>query len=354
MSELRVLVVDDDATYRRILDQSLRRVGITEIATAGEQGIARNKIEREQFDVVTIDVVLRDGSGLDLLKWIRANHPGIAAILVTSGSERDACSAVDGLLLGASALILKPSGPDAAAKLDEGLTSALAVVSRTTSRIPRQSTTRLPRIFSEPPAAMTRDVIAIGASTGGPAAVLALLTALPPGFKTPILITQHMPAQHVPHFANLLRDRSGLHIAVAEHGESVVPGRIYVAPGGCHLRLIRQAAGQLTLVHDNGPEEHYCRPAVDPMFRSVAAACGAATIGVVLTGMGTDGALGAVALRERGAPVLVQDRKSSVVWGMPGAVVAKGAAEVIAPTVELAGWIVSLDKSCQNATRRTS
>ncbi|MCX5746756.1 MAG: response regulator [Proteobacteria bacterium] len=346
---LRALVVDDDATYRRILDQSLRRLGVTEVSLAGDTSLARGKLEREPFDIITIDVVLRGESGLDLLKWVRANYPRVTAILVTSGSQAQASSAVDGLLLGAAALIIKPSGPDASARLDAALKDSIAVVARTTGTIPRITTGSIPRVAAPPPPRImardlvpcTREVIAVGSSTGGPPAVLLFLSSLPPGFRTPILLTQHMPALHVPHFAALLRDRTGLAVAVAEHGERVVPGRIYVAPGGAHLRVSRQGA-QLVLLHDDGPEEHFCKPAVDPMFRSVATACGAASIGVVLTGMGSDGALGAMSLRERGAPVLVQDKASSVVWGMPGAVVAKGAADVVAPIGELAQRVVSL------------
>jgi len=354
MKPLRVLVVDDDAAYRRILDQSLRRIGVAEVSLAGEVGLARSKIEREPIDVVTIDVVLRGESGLDLLKWLRAHHPKVIAVLITSGSESQACSAVDGLLLGASALIIKPSGPDASAKLDAALNEALSVPSRlaTTSRIPRLPSSQIPRISPSDLVAAPRDLVAVGASTGGPSAVLLLLMSLPVGFRTPIVITQHMPALHVPHFAALLRERSGLDVAIAQHGEHLAAHRVYLAPGGSHLRVIRQGS-RLVLVHDDGDEEHFCRPAVDPMFRSVATACGAASIGVVLTGMGSDGALGAMALREQGAPVLVQDKVSSVVWGMPGAVVAKGAADLVAPVVELAQWVGSLDIS-QNSNRRTS
>lgn len=350
---LRALVVDDDATYRRILDQSLRRIGIAEVSLAGESSVARGKLEREPFDVITIDVVLRGESGLDLLAWVRAKYPKLTAILVTSGSESQACRAVDGLLLGASALIIKPSGPGAAAQLDAALSEAISVPSRRgmSGRLPRLPSMPMPSI--DDLIAAPREIIAIGASTGGPQAVLLLLTSLPRSLRTPIVITQHLPALHVPHFASLLRERSGLDVGVAKHGEQLASGRIYLAPGGAHLRVIQQGS-RLVLVHDDGPEEHCCRPAVDPMFRSVAAACGAGSIGVVLTGMGSDGALGAVALRDRGAPVLVQDKASSVVWGMPGAVVAKGAADVVAPIVELAQWVATLDGSQKHSTWRTA
>ncbi len=192
--------------------------------------------------------------------------------------------------------------------------------------------------------AAPRDVIAVGASTGGPHAVFEFLDALPATRRTPIVVTQHMPEPHVAHFAATLRDRTGLDIAVAVHGELLAPGRIYIAPGGAHLQVVRRGRA-LALVHDDGVAEHRCRPAVDPMFRSVAAACGAAAIGIVLTGMGVDGAIGAIAMRAAGAPILVQDQASSVVWGMPGAVVARGAADIVGTIAELASWVDRLDRA---------
>jgi two-component system chemotaxis response regulator CheB len=343
---LRALVVDDSSTYRRALGQSLRRVGVTEVSVAGDLKTARAKLEREPVDVVTIDVVLHGESGLDLLAWLSANRPSVIAILVTAGSEPQACLAVDGLLLGAAGLIVKPTGPEASAQLDAALADTIAAaryrMTRTTTRIPRQSTTPLPSLAADLVPA-PRDVVAIGASTGGPPAVLQFLSTLPADWQTPVVITQHMPALHVPHFAASLAARTALAVAVAVHGERLAPRRIYLAPGGAHLRVVRQPTGALILVHDHGPEEHYCRPAVDPMFRSIALACGAAAIGVVLTGMGSDGALGALAMREQGAPILVQDKASSVVWGMPGAVVSRGAADVVASIAELVHWVDTLD-----------
>lgn len=338
---MRALIVDDDPTYRRILAQSLQRIGVTEVAMAGEIELAMGKLEREVFDVVTIDVVLRGETGLDLMKWVRVHRPALIALLVTSGSAAQASSAVDGLLLGATAVILKPSGPDAPGELDRRLGAALALAERqATDRLPRVASLPLPTLprASAPLASPgPRELVALGASTGGPAAVLLFLSSLPAEFRAPIVITQHMSAPHVPHLAKLLRERSGLAVAVAEEGEPVESARVYIAPGGAHLRVVRRGA-RLVLTHDHGEEEHFCRPAVDPMFRSVAAACGASALGVVLTGMGSDGAAGAVALREHGALVIVQDRASSVVWGMPGAVVARGAADMVAPVVELAQW----------------
>jgi two-component system chemotaxis response regulator CheB len=196
-----------------------------------------------------------------------------------------------------------------------------------------------------------REVIAIGASTGGPPVLLEFLNALPRDYATPMMIVQHMPVLHMPHFADLLRQRSKRQVVIPADGETVLPGRVYVAPGGLHMMLKRSAKG-LILLHSDGPEEHNCKPAVNPLFRSVAAVCGHLATAVVLSGMGEDGATGAGEMRAAGAPILVQDRDSSVVWGMPGAVVARGAADFVATAGELAKWVVSLDSSYRQTERK--
>lgn len=339
---LNGLVVDDDAAYRRILTTSLQRIGVANVSVAGDLSLARSKLDREAIDFVTIDIVMRGESGLELLKWMQTHHPDIATILVTSGAESAACRAVDALLLGATALVLKPSGPLAAARLDQSLYEVVSGLS-----VVRHADTGIPTLARKEASALRsahRDLIVVGASTGGPPVVMKFIEGLPKPLRTPILITQHMPATHMPHFATLLKERTGVNVDIAHDREEVQSGRVYVAPGGLHLRVER-GPRRLILCHDQGPEEHHCRPAVDPMFRSAAIACGGALVGVVMTGMGADGALGAMALRERGAPVVIQDRESSVVWGMPGAVASKGAADVVAPADDLANWVASLDSS---------
>jgi len=328
----RVLVVDDDATYRLIITKTLETIeGVEVVAVAGTVALAKAKIQRGNIDLVTIDVVLRDESGFELVEWIKQNHPHLTMVLVTAGSENNGRQTVDALLLGVSALVLKPQSGDERALLGTALRRALDGVLRRDS--PQSSS---PKILAQARAAV-RQVIAIGASTGGPPVVLQLLRSLPPTFDVPILITQHMPAAHIPYFVDLLAVQSGRRVVAAVHGMVIEPGVTYVASEGRHMRLAR-SMNRLILTQDAGPEEHHCRPAVDPLFRSVAEICGAETIGVVISGMGCDGAQGAVALRAHGAPVVVQDRETSVVWGMPGAVVA--AADVVAPANELAGWIV--------------
>lgn len=330
---MRVLVVDDDPAFRRALSTTLAALpGVEVSGTVASNAEAKAFLSELEVDVITLDVVLREEYGLDLIPWLQKTCPRAIVILVTSGSRHEARTAVDALFLGASSLILKPSGPDAPLTLRRALEAELAVAAK---RLATPVPTGAGRFIL----AERREVIAVGASTGGPPVVLELLKALPTHFRTPLVLTQHMPAFHVPFFVDLLARQSGRDVRVAADGEVILDGVVYVAPGDRHMTL-RRPRGTLSIALDDGPMEHGCRPAVDPMFRSVAATCGRAAVGVVLTGMGVDGAAGASAMRGHGAPIVVQDRVTSVVWGMPGAVVAAGAADTVVPGPEVARHII--------------
>ncbi len=177
------------------------------------------------------------------------------------------------------------------------------------------------------------EVVVIGVSTGGPAALAELLPALPPGLPVPVLIVLHMP----PMFTRLLAERLALSSAAPVHeaadGDSVKPGHVYLAPGGYHMSLVREGGPRIVL--DQKPPENHCRPAVDVLFRSVAKAYGAATLAVVLTGMGQDGMIGCELIRAAGGQVIVQDQATSVVWGMPGCVARAGLADEVLPLVQI-------------------
>lgn len=340
-ARIRVLVVDDDPTYRRIVSTILGSMPEVElVGTAATLALARRCIEQGNVDAVTLDCVLRDESGLDLLEWIRATHPKIVVILLTAGQNKAACRAVDALLLGASGIVIKPSGRQAEQELKTALQSALAAAAP-------QPLSSLPPLRSLPPGtpqgsrvhAQHRELIAVGASTGGPPVLLRFLRELPASFDVPIVITQHMHASHLGYFIDLLAAQSGRQVRPARHGELVEPGQTYVAGRAAHL-LVERVADQIVLLEDDGPEEHNCKPSVDPMFRSVARTCGEWSVGVVMTGMGSDGALGAAAMRAIGAPVVAQDQATSVVWGMPGATVALGAANKVVAGDALAQCVV--------------
>jgi two-component system chemotaxis response regulator CheB len=327
---LGVLVVDDDAVCRRSLQAIVGTVsGVHVVGTARDIETAKRAIERGDVSILTLDVVLKAESGLDLLSWLAAEHSEISVIVVTAGRDTAARTEVDAIFLGASALLLKPDNGASRQEFEQALCRTLVQMSE------RQEPRPVTPAPQTAPTAAFREVIAVGASTGGPPVVLGFLKSLRASFEVPILVVQHMPQAHVGYYAEHLQAHARRPVLLGRHGEVVQRGRVYVAPGGVHMQVVR-VGSKLAIHLDDGPEEHYCRPAVDPLFRSVAAACGASSVGVVVTGMGSDGAIGATLLRKAGAPVVVQDRQSCVVWGMPGAVVRAGAASAEVPAAELA------------------
>lgn len=320
---LRVVVLDDDPVFRAVLSRMLRSIGLDVAATCADIASAQRRVSRGDIDAVTVDVVLRGESGLDFLKWCRATHPSTINVLVTAGSERGARTGIDGVLLGAAALLTKPD-----AKRLPGFENELR-------RVFSDGHGKKPTRALVPPSgpalrrAHRRELLAVGASTGGPPALLKLLKGLPGWFDAPIVITQHMPSEHLEHFAELLTGQTPRAVTLVTEAMPLERGKTYLAGAERHLQVVRQGNGTLTARPLDTPPEHHCRPAVDPMFVSVAQACSGTALGVVLTGMGSDGAKGATQLRERGNPVLVQDEASSVVWGMPAAAMTAGAADAV-------------------------
>lgn len=356
----RVLVVEDEVIFRRALSRCLAGLSDDiEVQTATTVAGARRRIETERFDLVTLDLTLADGDGTELLRWMKRSLRAPPVVVVTGGNPA-VPTEVDAILMGAARMIQKPGGRGA----EEALRALVAPLVDEIRNAPKGRSARrpTPTPFAEPAervsgppslraargaaatlserpvSAMPREVIAVGASTGGPAVITALLRGLGSGFTTPVLVTQHMQSQHIQYFIELLRSQTGRDVRLAVDGEALVPGRTYVAGGPGHLTVLRRD-GRLRVRIDDGPEEHHVKPAVDPLFRSVAEECGAAAVGVVISGMGSDGAQGALAMRLRGAVVIAQDEATSAVWGMPGAAVTAGAADVVAPAKDLADWV---------------
>ena len=332
---MRVLIVDDDAVYRRILSQTFATiVGARVVAAVGTLQAAKEALSARGIDNVTLDVVLDGASGLDILPWLNRHHPKVLTVLLTSGTERRASQSIDAMLLGASTFILKPSGPGAPARLKEELQRFVSGACPTKpAKLGGKTATLM--------LAGRRELIAVGASTGGPPVVLQFCKDLPQELRVPILVTQHMPLSHLANFVAMLNYAGGRRVVAAREGDVIAPNTVVVAASDCHLGVSRQA-GSLVVRELHTPAENFCRPAVDPMFRSVAQACGSAAVGVVMTGMGSDGAKGAAVLQAANAPVVVQDEASSVVWGMPGATVLAGAASDVVPAVRLGQTVAGL------------
>ena len=345
---IRVLVVDDSAVMRQLLTGMLSRdPGIEVVGSAADPLIALQKIQRLKPDVLTLDIEMPRMNGLDFLEKLMREQP-LPVVMVSSLTERGAAATLQALALGAVDVIAKPR----AAAMHEFEQSAAEVATRVRhaaqARVQARPdpASRTPAVLSPPPslpacaASRAARLVAIGASAGGTEAIRHVLAAMPAD-TPPIVITQHIPAAFSQPFIERLDRHSQLHVLEAGDGMPLQPGHAYLPPPGRHLGVSRHGGGWCCTVIDGEPVHHH-RPAVDVMFESVARHAGPRAVGVLLTGMGSDGARGLLAMREAGAATLVQDEASSVVWGMPGAAVKLDAAGEIVPLQDVAARILAL------------
>jgi two-component system chemotaxis response regulator CheB len=339
MGRIRILVVDDSVVIRRLLCDTLAKdPELDVLASAGDGRIALAKISQLHPDLVTLDIEMPVMNGLETLAEIRKTYPRLPVIMFSTLTERGASATLDALSLGASDYATKPSNtgsPDAAI---EAVRAELIpkIKALCPGSGPKLKTLPPPRPATPVRPRMRRpiEIVAIGTSTGGPNALGEVLPRIPSGFPVPIVVVQHMP----PIFTHLLAERlahqSKIPIAEGRAGVSLEPGHAWIAPGNFHMTVDHTGAfWRLNLNQE--PAQHSCRPAVDVLFRSVAA-CRANVLGVVMTGMGSDGVAGARQIREAGGEVIIQDEASAVVWGMPGLVYAAGQADGVYPLDQLA------------------
>jgi two-component system chemotaxis response regulator CheB len=384
---ISVLVVDDSAVVRRLIVDALGGApDIQVVGTAGNGRLAQGKIDQLRPDVVTMDIEMPEMDGIEAVRELRKRHPRLPVIMFSTLSAAGATATLEALAAGATDYVTKPSNVGSVAASIAAVREQLiprihalagrrlpAPVSRPAARpggavVPgrpglgggfaRPGTTpgrsvptgppgteRMPAPAGAAPTGVTPrhggrpsgriDLLAIGSSTGGPDALTSVLLGLPTELPVPIVITQHMPPVFTKMFAERLNRSTPLTVVEAEDGMSLQPGTVYIAPGDKHLVVQRRGTATLTQL-SGAPPENSCRPAVDVMFRSVASLYGAAAYAVVLTGMGHDGRAGAQELRAAGGEVLAQDEATSVVWGMPGAVVGAGLADVVLPLDRIA------------------
>ncbi len=328
MNKLKVLIVDDSAVVRQIFSEVLSREPDLEVVgTAPDPYVARDKIVQTRPDVITLDVEMPRMDGLTFLKKIMHYHP-LPVIIVSSLTPRGGKMALQALELGAVEVLAKPgvyAAGDLAAELPAKVRAAARV--RFDSRKIQEAAAKPPPARPAPLAQTTDKIIAIGASTGGTEAIKEVLMGLPQ--NTPgLVIVQHMPPKFTSAFAERLNQQCALEVKEAQDGDSVVTGRALLAPGNYHMLLKRSGARYFVQVK-NGPPVHHQRPSVDVLFNSAALTAGANVIGVILTGMGADGAEGLLALKERGAYTIAQDEASCVVFGMPKEAIRKGAAQKV-------------------------
>jgi two-component system chemotaxis response regulator CheB len=343
MRPVRILIVDDSAVARKLLNDLLASDPETVVAgSAGDGRQALLRIRDLKPDLVTLDIDMPGMDGLEALVEIRKLYPKLPVIMVSTLTERGAMVTLDALARGASDYVAKPSPSETPERSHERVRKELIrkIKSLCAERAPQPQPQLRPaftRLSGRPQPRI--DVIAIGTSTGGPGALSELIPQLPADLPVPIVIVQHMP----PLFTRLLAERlnaiAPLEVREGKEGEKLRGGQVWIAPGDLHMTVARKGTDFL-LGLNRDPEENSCRPAVDVLFRSVAQTYGANVLAVVLTGMGSDGTQGAAAVREAGGEVIVQDEESSVVWGMPGKVVAASLADHIFPLSRIAPEVV--------------
>jgi len=340
MAPIRVLVVDDSATMRGLITSALRKdPNIEVVGTAGDPIEARAAIKALNPDVITLDIEMPNMNGLEFLEKIMRLRP-MPVVMMSTLTLAGADATLQALELGAFDCVAKPAnvadGASAYAELVQKVKSAAKSAGRTRSTAAQTSPRRTGYRASGA-------LVAIGSSTGGVEALLSIIGRFPEGCP-PTVVTQHMPATFTKSFAARLDRACGARVEEAYDGAPIEPGRIYVAPGGAaHLEVVRSGGLRCRLRESDPVSGH--RPSVDVLFKSVAEATGAASVGVILTGMGRDGAQGLMAMRSQGAHTLGQDESTCVVYGMPRAAYELGAVERQLPLPAMGEAILDL---CSN------
>ncbi|MFP4208645.1 MAG: chemotaxis response regulator protein-glutamate methylesterase [Wenzhouxiangella sp.] len=335
---VRVLIVDDSALVRTILTRVLDSdPEIEVVGTAPDPFVARDKIKQLNPDVITLDIEMPRMDGITFLKNLMRLRP-MPVVMVSTLTQHGADATLKALALGAVDYVGKPQA-DVGEKLGEYAEELIEKVKSAASSRPRTlRVTPPPRIERFTPA--TRRLVVMGASTGGTQAVREILEVLPAS-APPIVIAQHIPASFSKPFAERLDQHSAMTVCEAEDGMRIKPGHAYIAPGDRHLGVGRSGLEWVCQVHD-GKRVNRHRPSVDVLFLTAARHVGKHAIGVLLTGMGDDGARGLKAVRDAGAQTLVQDEATSVVWGMPGAAVRLGASDQVLPLGDIAQALLAL------------
>jgi len=342
---IRVLVVDDSVVIRRLVTHALEQDPMLEVVGAASNGaIALQRIPQFSPDVLTLDIEMPEMDGLEMLRRVRRDYPHLRVIMFSTLTERGAAITLEALTLGADDYVAKVSNEGSLDRSMMRLREELIPKIKQFFHLPDQSRAaarpQLPPVAPAPAVwrgtpvlhsmQVRPKVVVIGVSTGGPIALSGILPKLPAGFPLPVLVVQHMPPLFTRLLAERLHSTCRLRVEEATQGETVDAGKILMAPGDFHMKVVSNG-GAVRVCLDQSPPQNSCRPAVDALFTSVGEVYGGAAIAVILTGMGQDGLRGTEILKARGASVLAQDEASSVVWGMPGAVVNAGLADRILP-----------------------
>jgi two-component system chemotaxis response regulator CheB len=342
-SKLRVLVVDDSAFMRRLTSQIISDSGEFAVAGTARNGYdALKQIHALDPDIVTLDVDMPELDGLSALGYIMSETPRPVVMLSAGTTNGGHAATLRALELGAVDFVLKPSGSislDLRRITDRLLNALRGAANANLSGLRMLARPTLDGLSSRVDGiARATCAVVIASSTGGPRALAAIVPQLPRGLPAAVLIVQHMPAGFTKSLAQRLDTVSPVRIDEAEHGEPVVHGRAYVAPGGFHMTVRDDGAGPVIAL-DTSPSIWGVRPAADLLFRSAAELFGASTVAVVLTGMGRDGAEGTRAIREAGGRAVIQDRETATIFGMPQAALHHAGADRVVPLTDVGASI---------------
>jgi len=343
---IRVLIVDDSAVVRKVLTEELNRErGIEVIGTAPDPYVARDKIVQLKPDVVTLDIEMPRMDGLTFLKKLMKHFP-LPVIVVSSLTTEGGTMAMEALSSGAMEVISKPTAAYSVGEMGVQLADKIRAVAHVDIRrqIGSAKATAAPSGRITALRQTTNKVLAIGASTGGTEAIKTVLTALPPNAPG-MVIVQHMPAKFTTSFAQRLDSLCQIQVREASDGDTVANGLALLAPGNFHM-LLKRSGSRYYVQVKSGPMVHHQRPAVDVLFRSVAQTAGANSVGVIMTGMGGDGAAGMLEMKNAGARTIAQDEKTCVVFGMPKEAIKKGGVDKTVPLGEISRTALAM--ACAN------
>ena len=346
IGKIKVLIVDDSAVVRkRLTEQLSKHMDITVVGTAPDPYVARDKIVKLKPDVITLDIEMPRMDGITFLKKLMQYYP-LPVIIVSSLTPAGSRLALEALSDGALEVICKPhaaySVRDMGLQMAEKIRAVCGVRVQARARaavVPKAFSPQVSRAMAE----TTNKIIAIGASTGGTEAIKNVLIKMPqncPG----IVVVQHMPAQFTKPFADRLNDLCPMKVKEAQNNDVVMNGTALLAPGNFHM-VLKRSGSRYYVEIKNGPLVHYQRPAVDVLFKSVARYAGSNALGILLTGMGKDGAQGMLEMKQAGAATIAQDEKSSVVFGMPKEAIALRAADYVCDVHDVAGKAISVIES---------
>lgn len=358
-SDIRVMLVDDSAVIRGALTRIVDSIPNAKVVSSLANGAdAIKRTDSIAPDIIILDIEMPIMDGLTALPKILEVRPETKVIMFSSLTEKGASVTMEAMRLGAVECLVKPSssqdvgpGSDFQKKiidLIQNLVPSKKVSAPSSTGVPGSTTADIQAEPSTTAKSYTLrsdigvyhgkpSILAIGSSTGGPQALFEVLKSCK-GFDIPIIITQHMPPTFTKILAQHIEQNTGIESFEGEDGMAILPGKVYVAPGGYHMTFVKDGA-RLVIKLDDGPQVNFCKPAVDPMFESIITHYGQKVLGVILTGMGHDGLNGGKTLVEKRGRLIAQDEATSIVWGMPGAVTEAGLCSEVLPLADIGPWI---------------